>query len=174
MISLALAVLAMAGVVFLTFGYSASLKLIRELEEKVNNPDGASKRRRLGYFAGPNFTFALIGQAGCSACVDRSSDLARLVALGTGVPVNLSFTILQAEGENSAVKLPAEVTFQKDPALVGRLDVGIFPTGLVFDPEGNEVARSVLGDRISIEKLFNWACKTATSAHDEFAGTQRS
>lgn len=126
-VAVALSGLALAGVVFVAFGSAAMVKLIRELEERLNET-GTGVDRRVEAFAGRGYTFVLVGQQGCLACADRSGDLAQLVTSGGHRPADLAFTFVQADGDRCPVELPAEIRFARDAVLVGQLGVGIFPT----------------------------------------------
>jgi hypothetical protein len=156
-LALVLGALSLAGVVFLAFGYAASLKLIRELEDKLEHAALSQPPAQVDAFARAHSSFVLVTEEGCVACEQRIADLARHVA--GSAETGLGYIVLQAGAGRRPVELPAEVEFLTDSAIVSRLAVGIVPLGLVFDRSGTEVARSVLGDQESFERIVAWAAE---------------
>ncbi len=155
-VSLVLGALSLAGVVFLAFGYAASLKLIRELQDKLHDAAVAAVPRRLDRFAKDRHSFVLVSEEGCLACKDRIADLARHIQANPQAST-LSYTIVQAGNGARPAVLPEAIEFATDSELVAALAVSVMPLGVVFDGSGAEVARSVLGDRQSLERMVTWA-----------------
>lgn len=155
-VALVLAGLSLAGVVFLAFGYAASLRLIRELEDKLHAFALGDAPRHIDTFACDRVSFVLVSEEGCLACTARLDDLARYAGVGSERD-ELRFAVIQAGNGTRPAVLPPSVEFLADAGLVARLGVGIVPLGVVFDRSGTEIARSVLGDTESLERLVAWA-----------------
>ena len=155
-VALVLAGLSLAGVVFLALGYAASLKLIRELEDKLHAFALSEAPRQIDKFACDSVSFVLATEDGCLACTARLDDLARYAG-GAGGSGHPRFVVVQAGSGKRPAALPPSVEFLADAGLVARMGVGIVPLGVVFDRSGTEVARSVLGDTQSFERLVAWA-----------------
>jgi hypothetical protein len=154
-IALVVAGLSLAGVVFLAFAYAASLKLIRELEDKLHAFALGDAPRQIDRFASDGVSFVVVGEEGCLACTERLGDLARYVAADGSA--QLRFLVVQAGNGARPAVLPESVEFLADAGLVARLGIGVVPLGLVFDRSGTELARSVLGDAQAFERLAAWA-----------------
>ena len=154
-VTLVMAGLSLGGVVFLAFCYAASLKLIRELEDKVHAFALGDAPRQIDQFACDRVSFVLVSEEGCLACTARLDDLARYAG-DTGESEQPRFVVVQANGARPA-QLPGSVDFLADAGLVARLGVGVVPLGVVFDRSGTEIARSVLGDTQALERLVAWA-----------------
>lgn len=172
-VALVLGALSLAGVVYLAFGYAASLKLIRELQDKLHDAAVAAAPRRLDRFAKDKHSFVLVSEEGCLACMDRITDLVRHIRANPRA-ATLSYTIVQADNGARPEVLPKAIEFATDPELAGALAVSVMPLGVVFDGSGAEVARSVLGDRQSLERMVTWAAnrqeKSLTTPQTEDRG----
>lgn len=157
-IALVLALASFAGLVLLAFGYASLLTLVRNLQDGLEASITQDARRPVERFAGDRRSFVLVIEPTCLSCEDRISDLVEYVKGGSD-RAPLSFAVLQAANGSRPQALPhdVDVEFVSDATLVGRLGVGIVPLGLVFDTSGNEVGRSVLGDRLSFERMIAWA-----------------
>lgn len=154
-LALVLSALALAGVVFLAFGYAASLKLIRELQDSMEDAALAHPPPQIDAFAGDRWSFVLVTEEGCVACVERTADLVRHVQ--DDEATELGYIVLQASAAGRPEELAPGIELVTDSDLVSQLAVGIVPLGLVFDRSGTEVARSVLGDRQSLDRIVAWA-----------------
>ena len=154
-LALVLSALALAGVVFLAFGYAASLKLIRELQDSLEDAALARPPAQIDAFARDRWSFVLVTEEGCLACVERTADLVRHVQ--DDEARELDYIVLQAGRGARPEELTPAVEFVADPELVSQLAVGVVPLGLVFDCSGTEVARTVLGDRQSFDRIVAWA-----------------
>ena len=155
-VAIVLGLLAVAGVILLSFGYSALLRLVRELQDAVGANLTASARH-MTEFQGMGISIVLVTDRHCLSCVARTTeffDLARRRREGA-----LSFTLATAGAAEPPPQLPDNVRFIADPATVGQLGVGISPSGIVFDRRGTELARSVLANQAALEKLVAWAAE---------------
>jgi hypothetical protein len=156
-VALVLGALALAGVVFLAFGYAASLKLIRELQDSVEDAALAQLPPQVDAFARDRYSFVLVTEEGCLACVERIADL--LDHVQGDESRELDYIVLQAGAGGRPEGLLPAIEFVADSKLVSNLSVGAVPLGLVFDRSGTEVGRSVLGDSQSFERIVAWAAE---------------
>lgn len=151
LLALAVALLALAGVVVLAFGYSALLRVIDELQRAVA-AGGGPTARPVPAFAGGRTSVVLVVDGGCRSCEDRLVELADHVA--SGATGTLEVHVL---GVFDDTGLPESVRRHGDAGLTGSLAVTTRPSGLVFDTDGRELRRSVLGDATSWLALITWA-----------------
>lgn len=154
--ALVLAAVSFVAVVFLAFGYAGLLALVRELQDKLHDAATLDAPRHVDRFVGDRRSFVLVTEKGCFSCEERIADLVGYLE-DRGSPSMLPVTVLQAAPADRPQTLPPQVEFVNDAALVGQLAVGVVPLGLVFDPSGAEIGRSVLGDRLSFDRMLTWA-----------------
>lgn len=150
-LALALAGAALIGVVILAFGYSALLRIIDELQRAISTGGGIA-RDPVPALAGGRVSVAIVVDSGCRSCADRLDELAK--RLGSEPSDLIDFHVI---GAFDGADIPTRVRAHRDPALTGTLAVTVRPCGLVFDGEGRELRRSVLGDPRALEDLIVWA-----------------
>lgn len=157
-ITLVLVIVCVAGLVLLAFGYAALVTLIKELQDRLDEVVPGDRQRRVDRFAGDRPSFVLVIEPTCMSCEERVADLVEYVRRDHEV-TPLSIMVLQAASGSRPPALPSdvEIDFVSDATLVGELGVGIVPLGLVFEPNGTETGRSVLGDRSSFDRMIAWA-----------------
>lgn len=161
-LALALAGLALFGVVLLGFACSALLRLLREIQAAIAG-GMVGEPRAMSEFIGTGMSLVMAIDRSCRTCIDRTGDLSELVNSLDPLPSNLSISVVTS-GENSGIAdLPESVALISDSALIGRMGVSIFPTGLVYDATGQEIGRSVLADRVALERLLKWTQERAAT-----------
>lgn len=157
-ITLVLAAVCVAGLVLLAFGYAALLTLIKELQDRLDEVIPADRQRRVERLAGDRRSFVLVIEPTCVSCEDRIADLVEYVR-ERHEAAPFSLVVLQAASGSRPLALPGDldIDFVSDARLVGELGVGIVPLGLIFEADGAETGRSVLGDRSSFDRMIAWA-----------------
>jgi hypothetical protein len=160
-IVLAIAVAALLLSVLLVFAYAALLRIVREMQAASSVMTPAAVSEPLRQFSGPGNTLVLVVAEHCPACVSRIADLERLVATQPApVPV-----VLLSQAEMSDTPAIREVRQLVDPALVGQLRVSVTPTAILFDQQGQEFSRSIIGSEAALASALYGPSEPAARAN---------
>lgn len=158
---LAISIVSLLLSVLLLFGYASLLAIIRDLQGAVLDPERLT-RRTLEFFVGDRLSLVLVTEDGCHGCLARTADLEELISASSGLKDDLAFHLFhlgsRVPGGQASQALWSVTT---DAELIGSLGVGVLPSVLVYDRGGEELVRTIVGDRVSLERILEWARQQA-------------
>jgi hypothetical protein len=149
----ALAVISFIGVVILLFGYSALLRIIRDLQSAVLHTQTGGTADAIAEFSSSSVgTLVLAVSAGCESCAgriaylaDRVSDVPFATIVLSPASVDGQFPTRDGGGSLQAIV---------DAGLVGKVSPTATPTAIFYDAEGLEQVRRIISSDDELEDFI--------------------